>query len=64
LTVSAAKSGLKCIVFVNKKADALHVASQISAALPTSIKPTSLEQARWEALKAELGDLKHAAYPV
>jgi len=60
LTVAAAKSGLKCIVFVNKKADALNVASQISAALPTSIKPTELEQARWDALKAELGDLKHA----
>jgi hypothetical protein len=60
LTVAAAKSGLKCIVFVNKKADALSVASQISAALPTSIKATQLEQARWEALKAELGDLKHA----
>ena len=60
LTVAAAKSGLKCIVFVNKKADALNVARQISAALPTSIKPTALEQARWDALKAELGDLKHA----
>lgn len=60
LTIAAAKAGLKCIVFVNKKADALNVASQISAALPTSIKPTELEQARWEALKAELGDLKHA----
>ncbi|MHC4050148.1 DEAD/DEAH box helicase [Bradyrhizobium sp. 25ACV] len=60
LTVAAAKSGLKCIVFVNKKADALNVASQISAALPRSIKPTELEQARWDALKAELGDLMHA----
>jgi hypothetical protein len=60
LTVAAAKSGLKCIVFVNKRADALNVASQISEALPTSIKSTQLEQARWGALKAELGDLKHA----
>ncbi len=60
LTVAAARSGLKCIVFVNKRVDALNVASQISKAFPTSIKPTELEQARWDALKAELGDLRHA----
>lgn len=60
LTVAAVKYGLKCIVFVNKKADALNVAKQISVALSTSLKPTEREQVRWDALNAELGGLKHA----
>lgn len=60
LAVAAAESGLKTIVFVNRKSYAVNVASNISALLPQSVDATELEQERWEALKAELGDLKHS----
>lgn len=60
LAVSAAKAGLKSIVFVNTKADAIKVAANISAKMPQAFTPTELEQVRWDALAVELGDLKHA----
>ena len=60
LAVAATKTGLKSIVFVNTKADALTVAAAISAEVPDKIEPTELEKARWQALEKELGDLKHA----
>ena len=60
IAVGAAKAGLKSIVFVNTKADAISVAEKISAAISEDVKPTDLEQARWDALGKELGDLKHA----
>lgn len=63
LAVSAAKSGLKSIVFVNTKNDAVSVAREISTQLDEAVKPTEAEQVRWEALQAELGDLKHALLP-
>jgi hypothetical protein len=60
LAVSASKAGLKSIVFVNTKADAIGVANAISSKLGTAVDPTQWEQARWDALAAEFGDLKSA----
>jgi superfamily II DNA/RNA helicase len=63
LAVAAAKSGLKSIVFVNTKNDAVSVAREISTHLDEAVEPTEAEQERWDALQAELGDLKHALLP-
>jgi superfamily II DNA/RNA helicase len=63
LAVAAAKNGLKSIVFVNTKHDAVLVAQEISARLHEGVEPTKAEQERWDALRAELGDLKHALLP-
>lgn len=60
LAISAAKNRLKTIVFVNTKADAVTTARRISEAIPASTTSTDAEKARWDALKMELGDLKHA----
>lgn len=56
----AANSGLKTIVFVNTKADAVNVAKAISESVGTKIEPTDAEQERWTALEEELGGLQHA----
>jgi len=63
LAVSASRNGLKSIVFVNTKDDAVGVAKQISAQLNEAIEPTKAEEERWNALSAELGDLKHSLLP-
>lgn len=60
IAVAAAKNGLKTIVFVNTKNDAVSVAKGISTELNEAIAPTEFEQQRWDALHAELGDAKHA----
>lgn len=60
LAVSAAKNGLKSIVFVNTKNDAVSVAREISAELNEAVSASESEQERWEALQSELGSLKHA----
>jgi len=61
LAVAASKAGLKVIVFVNTKTDAITVASDISDEINDRIEPTEFEDARWKALETELGSLKHAA---
>ncbi len=63
LAVAASNNGLKSIVFVNTKADAISVASQISAKVSETFEPTELEQGRWDALEKELGHLKHGVLP-
>jgi hypothetical protein len=63
LAVSAARNGLKSIVFVNTKNDAVLVAREISAQLNETVEPTEAEQERWDALQAELGHLNHALLP-
>jgi superfamily II DNA/RNA helicase len=63
LAISATRSGLKSIVFVNTKNDAVSVAVKISAELTEKIDVTEVEQERWDALEAELGDLKHSLLP-
>jgi replicative superfamily II helicase len=55
--------GLKTIVFVNTKNDAISTAQEIADQLCEAIEATDPEEERWEALKAELGDLKHALLP-
>jgi superfamily II DNA/RNA helicase len=60
LAVSAARNGLKSIVFVNTKHDAVSVAREISTELRETIVPNDSEHERWVSLRAELGDLKHA----
>jgi superfamily II DNA/RNA helicase len=60
LAVSAARNGLKSIVFVNTKNDAVSVAREISSELHEAVDPTESERERWEALQTELGGLKHA----
>ena len=64
LAVSAARNGLKSIVFVNTKNDAVSVAREISSKLDEAVDPTESERARWEALETELGGLKHALLSV
>ncbi|WOS62044.1 DEAD/DEAH box helicase [Sinorhizobium fredii] len=63
LAVASATNGLKSIVFVNTKNDAVSVAGDIASQLGGSVQPTDAEQERWDALKVELGDLKHALLP-
>ncbi|WP_422343428.1 DEAD/DEAH box helicase [Parasphingorhabdus sp.] len=60
LAAAAAGRGLKTIVFVNTKNDAVKVAKDISEQLATQLAPTDAEQARWDALAEELGDLAHS----
>ena len=60
LAVAAAKRGLKTIVFVNTKRDAVSAASDISEMLANKIEITPIEQERWDALEAELGGLSHS----
>jgi superfamily II DNA/RNA helicase len=60
LAATSAKNGLKTIVFVNTKADAISTASDISHRPGEAIEPTETEAERWSALEAELGDLKHS----
>lgn len=60
LAAAALKTGLKTIVFVNTKADAITVAAAISEVSADKVAPTELEKALWEALEKELGGLKHA----
>jgi superfamily II DNA/RNA helicase len=63
LAVAAATNGLKSIVFVNTKNDAVSTAGDISAHLGAAIDATEPEKERWEALRVELGDLRHAVLP-
>lgn len=60
LAAAAATRGLKTIVFVNTKRDASSVAEDISKQLGAPVNVSAIEQERWDALKAELGDLKHS----
>ena len=64
LAVVAAKSGLKTIVFVNTKADAVSTADSISTQLGDASPPTEAESDRWLALTAELGHLRHSLLKV
>jgi superfamily II DNA/RNA helicase len=63
VAVAAASNGLKSIVFVNTKNDAVSAAREISLRLNGKLEATDAEQQQWDALKFELGDLKHALLP-
>lgn len=60
LATAAATHGLKTIVFVNTKNDAVSTARDISAKIELKIDTSDAEKVRWDALRAELGDLKHS----
>ena len=57
--VGAAK-GLKTIIFVNTKNDAVTVADNVTDLLNEPFEPTDHEDLTWKALKLELGDLAHS----
>ncbi|MRG73923.1 DEAD/DEAH box helicase [Alphaproteobacteria bacterium HT1-32] len=63
IAATAARNGLKGIVFVNSKITAASTAREISEQLGDAPKATQDEQGRWEALECELGDLKHSLIP-
>jgi superfamily II DNA/RNA helicase len=63
LAVAAATNGLKSIVFVNTKNDAISTARDISTQLGEPIHANEAEKERWDALQTELGGLKHAVLP-
>ncbi|PLW76430.1 DEAD/DEAH box helicase [Cohaesibacter celericrescens] len=60
LAAAAAQHSLKTIVFVNTKRDAVSVANEVSDLLSQKVDISLDEQARWDALEAELGNLKHS----
>ncbi|HIE5562966.1 TPA: DEAD/DEAH box helicase [Enterobacter kobei] len=62
IAVSANNSGLKTIVFVNTKADAIGVARNIASELGQVVVLNESERALWEALVQELGDSKHSIF--
>lgn len=59
IAVGAARNDLKTIVFVNTKADSASTARKIARQLDGKVAPSKDEQSRWDALRLELGDLKH-----
>ncbi len=63
LAIVAARNGLKSIVFVNTKDDALTVARDVAAELDYEVAATEAENVRWNALQDELGGLRHAVLP-
>jgi superfamily II DNA/RNA helicase len=60
IAAAAARQGLKSIVFVNTKHDAVSVARTISDQLGESLVATETEQEYWDALEADLGSLDHS----
>ncbi|MDL2314062.1 DEAD/DEAH box helicase [Desulfovibrio sp. OttesenSCG-928-C14] len=60
IAISAAKNGLKTIIFVNTKLHSVSSAREISGAIGKEIPPTQYEQKRWAVLEAELGGLGHS----
>lgn len=61
IATSGCKTGLKTIVFVNKKADAVRTAVEIAGALdPVALNAD--EQALLDAIGLELGDKRHAIF--
>ena len=60
IAAAGAAKGLKTIIFVNTKNDAVTVANNVTDEFKESVKPTDAENFRWKALALELGDLKHS----
>lgn len=61
IAISGCKTGLKTIVFVNKKADAVRTAAEIA----TALEPVTLnadEQSLMDAIALELGDKRHSIF--
>lgn len=62
IAVNASQSGLKTIVFVNTKADAVGTASDISSELGHVVALNESEKALWDSLVEELGHAKHSIF--
>ena len=60
IAASGAAKGLKTIIFVNTKNDAVTVANNVTKLLKEPVEPTDDENFRWKALELELGKLKHS----
>ncbi len=60
IAAAAAPKGLKTIIFVNTKNDAVKVAGDVANLINESIEPTEHEALRWKALETELGGLRHS----
>lgn len=63
IAATSARNGMKTIVFVNTKQDAVTVAFDIAAEVSREVTPSEAETRKWEALAVELGDLKHSPVP-
>jgi superfamily II DNA/RNA helicase len=63
IAAAGAAKGLKTIIFVNTKNDAVTVADNVTKLLNEPVEPTDYEAFRWKALELELGDLKHSLLP-
>lgn len=62
IAINAHASGLKTIVFVNTKADAVGTARKIAGRIEKAITLTETERLLWDALVEELGDAKHSIF--
>lgn len=62
IALSAHKSRLKTIVFVNTKADAVGTARRIASSLGEVVVLNESEILLWDALVLELGDAKHSIF--
>lgn len=60
IAAAGAAKGLKTIIFVNTKNDAVKVADNVAKLLNEPVEPTDYEALIWKALELELGELKHA----
>lgn len=63
IAATAARNGLKGIVFVNSKVTAASTAREVADQLGGAPEATPDEKGRWDALRSELGDLKHSLIP-
>lgn len=63
IAAAGARNGLKGIIFVSSKVSTASTARDISNLLGQAPKATPEELIRWDALKCELGDLKHSLLP-
>lgn len=63
IAASAVRNGVKTIVFVNTKNNAVTVAADIAADVKYEIVPNATETAKWAALEVELGGLEHSPIP-
>jgi superfamily II DNA/RNA helicase len=62
IAIRANMSGLKTIIFVNKKDDALSTSRNIASNLGETVELNQFENELWESLKLELGNSKHSIF--
>ncbi len=62
IAVHANTAGLKTIIFVNKKDDAVSTARNIGFCLGGTVELTQSERELWESLRLELGNIKHSIF--